>query len=245
MCYSVISMSILFLKCIYFYISWCVCVCVCVNLSGMWVCRLHARCVLLMREIDRACIWIISCFRRPEVSKVNFSSLPNVRINIAVTCICVWITLYVHIPRTLILCLSVLLSLNFNCFVFIDLVVKVPNTSPEIIPLSLYHCMFHFNCSIPNPRQTDLRIIYRLQYWLDRQTCTFAISFLFVFLFARFWMCDLSVNIYAFWDFCVFCLRICLHFGVSDPPIFILTCQMRTKTLKVTIYILKVLMVLI
>ena len=41
----------------------------------------------------------------------------------------------------------------------------------------------------------------------------------------------LSLSVLLF-DFCVFCLRICLHFGVIYPLIFISTCQLRTKNLQ-------------
>ena len=122
---------------------------------------------------------------------------------------------------------------------------KYPSPVQKEFPLALHHCMYHFNCSITNQRQTDRWITFRLQYWLDRQTCTFAVRFLFVFLFARFRVCDLCVVIYALWDFCVFLLAYLLAFWCQWSTQLHFNMSNENKTLKVRIYILKVLTVII
>ena len=79
-----------------------------------------------------------SIFELILVSVLNFRKCRKsifLRCQIAETFMCVWITLYVHVLwAVVVLCLSVLLSLNFNCFS----IYQVPNPSPESIPQAQY-----------------------------------------------------------------------------------------------------------
>ena len=78
---------------------------------------------------------LVSVLNFRKCRKSIFLRCQTYALTFAVTFMCVWITLYVHVLWTVVvLCLSVLLSLNFNCFS----IYQVPNPSPESIPQAQY-----------------------------------------------------------------------------------------------------------
>ena len=168
---------------VYIYIFHVVCACQFIwYVSLAAVCKMRAT-LAWKRSGSIFELILVSVFSFRKCRQSIFLRCQTYPLTLPVTFIYVWITLYLHVLWTVfVLCLSVLPSLNFNCFS----IYQVPIPSPESIPQAQYHCLFQFICSITNPRQIDLRFTFKLQDCLDRQTCTLVLVFCFFFYLQAF-----------------------------------------------------------